>query len=149
MGIKSPFDMPRYVNALAKERVLADFSECRSQRFPVGVDQGGKGYPDPEILSFCDWINTFNGMCTLQSCTGHPPRAGQGASAGVLWVWLDREYTDLFRLRVYDLVQHPLIEKVQHVYARWGEFAEIIFKGNESGQLVESLSRDAFLAHIS
>ena len=53
---------------------------------------------------------------------------------------MDREYTDLFRLMVYDLVQQSLIERVSQVFTSWGEFADITFKGNESGQLDESLA---------
>ena len=131
----------RYANAGDKQRVLAEFACYRSIRPPVlKNDSGGKGYPDIDILPFCDWLNSFEGICTLQSCAGHPPRKGHGASCGVLWVWLDHEFTNLFRLRVYDLVQNQLIERVSQTYSKWGEFVDIAFKGNESGHLTESLT---------
>ena len=60
-------------------------------------------------------------------------------SKGVLWIWMDEQLSALFRLRSNRLTHSP-IERVCTVYSKEWEFAEIIFNGNEDGQLSESLA---------
>ena len=77
----SKISSTRFLSKESKTQELNSFNTLRLTQPPPG-NQNGHGYPDPEILPLCDWINKHPGMCTLQSCTGHPPRIGHGASSG-------------------------------------------------------------------
>ncbi len=102
-------------------------------------------------MLFCDWLNTFEGACTLSSCAGHPPSDTEGESSGYLWVWFDKKSNKQFRKHVFSLPRPP-IEFVRHAYldnAGWQqglgkqrEVVEFIFAGNNKGPgaLDESLS---------
>jgi hypothetical protein len=134
--MRQEFD--RYLNPGVKARLLREFGHVRQKPIPAG-DLSGRGYPDPGIVPFCDWLNSLDGVCTLQSCEGHRARKGHIASSGVLWIWFDKELSDLFRERASQLVVPP-IERVAQVYSNSREFVEIIFGGNENGQLDLSLA---------
>ena len=69
-----------------KQQILAEFAILRKQPVPENLNLGGRGYPDQEILPFCDWLNTFDGVYTMQSCAGHLSREGHVQSQGILWV---------------------------------------------------------------
>lgn len=76
----------RYLTQKAKARELAAFQELRKKGAPAG-NQAGRGYPDPDILPWCDRLNALEGLCTLQSCAGHTPRNGDpGPHPGHLWI---------------------------------------------------------------
>ena len=128
----------RYLSPAAKARLMNEFGQVRRHPLPAG-DLAGRGYPDLGILPFCDWLNSIDGVCTLQSCEGHTARKGHIASSGVLWIWLDKELSDLFRERASQLAVPP-IERVAQVHSNTREFVEIIFGGNENGQLDKSLA---------
>ena len=123
----------------SKTHAIAEFLALRQQPTPSG-SLGGRGYPDHDILAFCDWLNAFDGIYTLQSCAGHRARDGHVTSQGVLWVRLDCELLQVFRAMACELDRAPCIDRIQSIYARHGEFVEIIFRGNECGQLRESLA---------
>lgn len=133
-----PEKQQRYLNARAKAELLAEFRERRQEAIPNG-NVGGKGYPDPGILPFCDWLNSFDGVCTLQSCEGHRERMGHVATSGVLWIWFDKKLAEEFRSRAFEIVTPP-IERVSQVYSGSMEYVEVVFNGTESGQLQESLA---------
>ena len=122
-----------------KQIVLADFMRLRCEGTPEG-NQGGRGYPDPDILPLCDWLNTYERVCTLQSCAGHSPRPGHGASEGVLWVVLPDTAITKLRSLASEFVRLPIIQ----VSVCWSlherEFVSVGFRGNESGQLGSSLA---------
>jgi hypothetical protein len=129
--------MERYLTPKAKVRVLREFDTHKMQSKPKG-ELAGKGYPDPEIIPLCDWLNSFDGVCTLQSCAGH--RIGSLIhSKGVLWIWLDEKLAAQFRERAFELAMNPQIESVSQVYSIWGEYVAIIFRGNECGEIRTSL----------
>ena len=121
-----------------KAIILEEFVAARMQPIPDG-NLGGRGYPDPDILPFCDWLNSFDGVYTLQSCAGHKPRNGHGASQGRLWVWLPARASDRLRARACEFVRSP-IDQISTCYRSNGEFLELVFQGNESGQLDKSLA---------
>ena len=123
----------------AKIHAVAEFWARRKEPTPSG-ELGGRGYPDPEMLPFCDWLNAFEGMYTEQSCAGHRALDGHVVSQGTVWVRLDCERLDLFRRRACEFAGSPFVDRIQSIYLSSGEFVEIIFSGNESGQLLESLA---------
>lgn len=129
----------RYLTPEAKVIELAHFERIKKQPRPEG-NLGGRGFIDPEIVPFCDWLNSHDSFCTLQSCTGHFSRPDNTQSMGILWIWMDESMSELFRLRVPEINGHYAIGRVSQVYSRWGEFAEIIFAGLESDRLQESLT---------
>ena len=55
-------------------------------------------------------------------------------------MWMSRNLLDLFRIGACELNKSPFIDKICSIYSEQGEFVEIIFYGNESGQLLESLA---------
>ena len=140
----------RYLTSMAKEEEMKFLRADQKQSIPDG-ELGGKGYPDPDIIAFCNWLNTFDGVCTLSSCAGHLPSDTEGEYSGVLWVWFDKKRTERFRKHVFELPRPP-IEFVRQVYLdgsgqRQGtgnqkEIVEFTFAGNNKGPgaLDESLS---------
>ena len=140
----------RYLTPLAKTHELKSFHALRKQPIPE-EDLGDRGYPDSDILPFCDWLNSFKGVCTLQSCAGHHPSEKNGASSGCLWVWFDKKMNRRFRKHVFELPRPP-IESIRHIYLDYSgwrqgtggekEFVEFIFAGNDKGPeaLDQSLS---------
>lgn len=127
-----------FANPDVRSKILSEFAELRKQT-AIGRCLGGKGYPDLDILPFCDWLNSFDGIYTLQSCAGHRASASEVLSQATLWVWINARFLTLFNLRANRLAQEPLMEQVKVVYTQQGEFVAIIFKGNENDRLFESL----------
>ena len=121
-----------------KAIILEEFTAARTQPIP-DRNLGGKGYPDSDILAFCDWLNSHDRVYTLQSCAGHKPRNGHGASQGRLWVWLPARASNRLRARACEFVRYP-IDQISICYRPNGEFIELVFQGNESGQLEKSLA---------
>ena len=58
---------------------------------------------------------------------------------GRIWVWLDKPLQDRLCVRACKLVKPP-VEQINLRFVPEGEFIEIIFEGNESGRLNESLA---------
>ena len=125
-------------NPRSKAVHLENFEKAR--RWPLPDENvAGRGYPDPDIVPFCDWLNEHDGVYTLQSCAGHKARAGHGASQGCLWVWLDKPFQDRLRAKAGQFVGGP-IDYIAIRYVPEGEFVELLFRGNESDQLGVSLA---------
>jgi len=57
----------RYLSVGEKHRIFAQWSA--EQRHAIGRDDlGGEGWPDRDVLPLCEVLNSFPGVCTVQSC---------------------------------------------------------------------------------
>lgn len=132
----------RYLTAEAKARELAAWGEVRKAGIPAG-NQAGKGYPDPNILSWCDRLNALPGICTLQSCSGHLPRNGDpGPHPGHLWLHLSEPMARAFSRRAFKLARQDGIEEVSCQFKEWGqEIVSLVFAGDDRGLLASSMDR--------
>ncbi len=132
----------RYLTPEAKERELTAWQRLR-MGFGQTLDVGGKGFPDRDIITWCEEINKFPGVCTLQSCSGHAaPADGGGPSSGHVWLWFDRAMSEAFdRDGAFDLSKRQdVIDQVIRMYTSWGqEIVAITFAGNERRKLDESM----------
>ena len=120
-----------------KEVYINHFRVARNLPIPPG-NIGGKGYPDSDMYGFCDWLNEYPGVYTLQSCAGHVGYKNQGEYSGNLWVYLPKRYSKKMRKRATSLV-YPPIEYVRLLFRPSGEIWDIGFAGNNCGRLEESL----------
>ena len=134
-----PVSENRWLTNADKEFVLVSWSEAKIQPVPEG-DYGGVGYPDPDIVPWCDRINALPGVCTLQSCAGHVRQGGE-RDAGHLWLWLSRPMAGAFDSHAHRLARHvSYIEDVTRRYTSWGQEVTVItFAGNERDRLPPSL----------
>lgn len=130
----------RYLSPAGKYAELAEFDHYKTVYVTPPNDSGGRGFPDPAILPWCDRLNALRGICTLQSCAGHRHNDGS-LSSGHLWLWLSPDVARAFRTRAFQLAKRsPPIERVYTLYADWGqEIADVRFAGNERGLLAESM----------
>ena len=139
--------MPQFENGPAKDafsrekaEILEGWEESKRtlMRWP-GV-KGGYGYVDADIVPLCDALNRLPGICTLQSCAGHPAgELGGYVSPGHLWLQLDQRMARRFEEQAHQLAAEPVIERVEKIYWEDGkETVTVHFKGNESGRLAES-----------
>ena len=124
-----------------KLRVVTDWKKSCLE-MPHSDGQGGKGYPDKDILRWCDLLNSMPGICTIQSCAGHSSSGGRHIdSPGHLWLRLDKRMSAVFDAGALELAAAPVIERVSKIYTSWGqEIISIEFAGNERGKLEESMS---------
>ena len=134
-----PVTENRWLTSADKEVVLAAWDEVKLQPVPEG-DFGCVGYPDPDIIPWCDRLNAIPGVCTLQSCAGHVNPGGL-RDAGHLWLWLDRPMAEAFDSHAHRLARHvDYIEDVARRYTSWGQEVTVItFAGNECDRLPPSL----------
>ena len=133
---------PRFLSPAEKRKRLRLWRRrCCAPR-PPG-DLGGRGFPDADIIPWCARLNAIAGVCTLQSCAGHGrvgPRGGRVNMAAHLWLKLDRRMNRWFDRRVFILAHAPTIECIARRYLPGeGEIVEIVFHGNERGQLARSM----------
>lgn len=126
----------RYLTPEEKTAILVSWERDRDHH---GLEERpGRGYPDPDIVEWCDLINALPGVCTVQSCQGH--REGNYVTPGHLWLRLDEPTTAAFDREAFQLARHEAIEQVVRMYAPWGkEIASITFAGNERDSLAPSL----------
>ena len=131
--------MGRYLTTAEKRSVLGSWRRTLSQPRPA-EDQPGRGYPDTDMIPWCDRLNALRGVCTVQSCAGHRYADGTRTSGGI-WLRLDCARAEAFCLGAFELAKRtPHIERVSMRYASWGQEIVIIdFAGNEHGLLAESL----------
>lgn len=130
----------RWLTPEAKREVLREWAAIRES---LGVREGrpgGRGYPDPDIVPWCDEINALEGVCTLQSCAGHVLPGGE-RDPGHLWLWLSKPMSGAFDRTAHRLARHDrYIEDVARRYVSWGrEVTSITFAGNERASLARSL----------
>ena len=118
---------------------LAEWND-RKRTLMRPSSRGGLGYVDPEIVPLCDALNNFKGVCTLQSCAGHPADKANGAAySGNLWLRLESRIARQFETKAQQLASESLIERLGKIYWEDGrETITVAFKGNESGCLNES-----------
>ena len=115
----------KYLTEPEKARELEYWDAAKISAVPDSEGQGGKGFPDSEIIPLCDALNAVPGICTLQSCGGHGP-----GDPGHLWLWLDREKSGLFDVWGHVLAHLPGIDGVHRKYTQWGqEVVAIRFNG--------------------
>ena len=125
----------RYLDLQSKNIELKRFASILEANMPPPGNQGGRGFIDPEIVPLCHWINQQAGMCTLQSCAGHPLSERMGQTNGHLWIWVDPLVSMWFYKRAFELVCEPHIELAQTCYSKSGqEYVKIIFHGNNYGK---------------
>ena len=102
--------MIQHLTPEAKVQVLAEWQAAKDG--PRGA--GGSGFPDDAIISLCDQLNELEGICTLQSCSGHPRSSTQRwASPGQLHVWLDERRFVRFLSVADGVARMPLIDDVR------------------------------------
>ena len=81
---------------------------------------GGAGFPDDRIIPLCTRINKLSGICTLQSCAGHPrTEERQWSAPGNLWLWFGERTFDAFVHHASKLAEDPLMEGVDLLYGRY------------------------------
>ena len=131
---------PRHLHPSRKATALAAFAEDRRSMIAATTRSGERGFPDADILPWCDQLNALEGICTLQSCAGHLRSDGTLVS-GQLWLWLTPDISREFHFRAFELARHsPRIERVRTIYTQWGqEVAAVTFAGNERNLLAESM----------
>jgi hypothetical protein len=132
-GVAEAARMARYMTPLGKREAVADWL-AKVERMPA-APVGGRGFPDPEMVAWCERLNALAGVCTLQSCAGHAPASpDEGAYSGNLWLWLSEEWAHRFYERGFYLSTIPGIERVRIMLSSWGqEIVDIDFAGNEHG----------------
>lgn len=79
----------KFLTADEKDFHLANWHAVRSGERPAG-DLAGLGWPDLEIYELTDRLNAIDGLCTVQSCSGHPrARIREWSAPGQLWIRLN------------------------------------------------------------
>lgn len=129
----------RYLTDAAKAEALAEWERLKASPRPLD-DPGGLGLPDPEIIPYVDALNAIEGVCTLQSCSGHREDRSRGVDApGHLWLWLSEPMSRAFDRRAFELASSPMLEAVRRDYSEWGqEIVSLTFAGAERDLLPES-----------
>lgn len=122
----------RYLSKAEKRKVIASWEKTCNQPYLDSV-----GSPDPDVFKLVDFLNGIDGVCALQSCSGHI-RNGIIDNA-CLWIKLNRRMAHKFYSAAPKLAQHELIESVSFRFGTGeGEIIEIYFKGNASGLFSQS-----------
>ena len=115
----------RYLTTEEKEKRLALWHRERADPNDT--------YPDPEVYDLTDRLNAIEGLCTAQSCYGHPDEITAAAGVkqyGYLWLRLSEEMTEQFLLHVSALTEmHPEIAQVSIIFSPpSGEVVDIVFE---------------------
>lgn len=126
--------MSLFLTAAEKRRRLTGWQEYRNTPLPEG-ELAGRGYPDAAIYSLTDRLNRLLGICTIQSCSGHPETEWEGVYPGSLWLRLSEPVFTAFIQRVDTLVAHLRIEQAAILWGREreGHVVEITFEGLNKG----------------
>jgi hypothetical protein len=121
-----------------KQSILTSWEDRKKTL--VNPSGGGRGYVDPDIVPLCDALNRLDGVCTLQSCSGHSADQADGILySGLIWLRLGSEMGRRFDATAHQLASHPVIERVGKIYWEDGkETITIAFRGNEAGLLAVS-----------
>lgn len=140
--------MNRYLTPREKILTVSRWLEYRSSH-EIPEDAGGRGYPDPEVFPLTDQINNIDGVCTIQSCSGHISKdLIEGEPClwnGQLWLRLSEPMMHRAVACIYDLTYcRPNIERVQVIFDRDGDVLDISFVGlnkdaaslEESGRII-------------
>ncbi len=126
---------PRYLDESRKAEELAYWLRLVAEP----ISEEGPGNPDPEIIPWCEKINSIPGICTLQSCAGHVYGKRSVRVSGHFWLWLSSEKAANFKQRAFELARVATIERISTIYQRSGqEVVSIEFRGIPDGQLENS-----------
>ncbi len=141
-----------YLTKDEKQKRTAEWVEKRERFKSYGLradeDTAGTGYPDPAIYELTDRLNKLEGICTVQSCSGHPRLGGDAkrkwSAPGQLWLRLDKHMFDRFIHHAQKFVGY---EEIEEVVIRWGReregpIVEINFKGLDVSVVSLSKSSD-------
>ena len=105
---------------------------------------------DPDLLPLCAWLNSFPGVCTMSSCSGHTykdkreDKTKHGGPRAHLSLWFDERLSQKFRRDVFELYAtlpngSDFYVKTSYV-PRLGEEIQIIeFPGNPDGKMEQSI----------
>jgi hypothetical protein len=133
-AVRCPVSGSRYLTTAEKTAELDGWRRTRDAF--AGIV--GPGVPDPEMIPWCEKINALPGVCTLQSCSGHPD--GEIPRLGHLWLRLDDRRAASFHARAFELAAKTGIERISLIYQPWGhEVIQLEFAGSPDGQLEGSL----------
>ena len=129
----------RYLTPERKASILSEWES--TLRSTANKDHpGGRGYPDQDMIPWCERINALPGICTLQSCTGHVRRPGHVMMPGQLWLAVDEPTSQAFDRRAFELSAQNGMERVYRLYSSWGqEIIDITFAGNKRGRFHTSM----------
>lgn len=118
-------------------------------------ETAGRGFPDPDVYGLVDALNSINGICTTQSCSGHrvyPDESpigrvvmpdgetlGPTLWSGQVWLRTSRAIRDVFIERVEELASDSHIERVGILLGPSpnGDIIDIVFQGLNAGETVE------------
>ncbi len=143
-----------YLTKDEKQRHVAEWAEKRERFKSYGLkadeDTAGTGYPDLGVYDLTDRLNEIEGVCTTQSCSGHPRIEGKGkkerkwSAPGQLWLRLDKFLFYEVVSSVQAFVRNTSIEEV---LIRWGRersgpIVEINFLGLNVGAEAFKISSD-------
>lgn len=129
----------RYLTPSEKAEQIAAWHQQRAdfenQRPTLNRDPAGLGFPDPEIYNLTDRLNAIEGVCTVQSCSGHVIGIQDVQWNANLWLRLSEPITEQFLECVSDLTEErPAVERVALVFGPpEGEIVEIVFEGLNVG----------------
>ena len=131
--------MAQYLTDEEKEQRVAYWQERQNDPRPEG-DLAGRGFPDPPIYDLVDRLNAMPGICTTQSCSGHPEQTDGSLYLGVqgcLWLRLTEPRFMAFIREAENLIAHSCIETVSILWGREreGHAVEIVFYGLNCGKV--------------
>jgi len=109
-------------------------------RGTLSADSGGSGLPDGDMIPWCKRLNAIPGVCTVQSCSGHPPDADGYRSSAHVWIKLSGPLSRLFRECAPTLAKEEHVDRLSTAYMPDGsEIVVVEFAGNERGLLDYSM----------
>jgi len=129
----------KHLTSQEKDSRLGEWHALRA----VSVDHSVPGTPDPEIYGLVDRLNEIEGVCVIQSCSGHKSseRKAEGRTfkRAILWLRVEERLLRAFEGLASRLYSSPLVDEVCVRYGREvGPVIEVIFDGKESGRLGRS-----------
>ena len=133
-----------HLTPAAKAEELLRWSAQRADQSYRGAP--GAGFPDPEVFDLCDRLNAIRGVCTLQSCAGHPRAEGREWSCpGQVWLWLDEPTWLLFLETAPEFARRACIERLDVLFGRHNDDRAVVavsFRGMDQGRAEFAWSAD-------
>lgn len=136
---RAPAPRSRYLTPAEKEVEVRDWLTVRAEfiagrnwdgkPIPAG-DLGGYGYPDVPMFRWTDKLNALDGVCTVQSCSGHWTHDGGPAQHhdGQVWLRLSGSLTRAFERHAMQLAAEPCIRNLRTIYLPDGhQVVDIVF----------------------
>lgn len=139
-----------HLNPAEKRQRVTRWLRRRTRPRPDG-DLAGRGWPDPDVFELTDRLNALEGVCTMQSCSGHPQQeVAPGAWSvfvGFLWLRLSEAMFTAFIERAPHLAADPNVEQVG---VMWGAEAtrpvvQILFHGLDKDEETFQLTSDVIV----